>query len=115
MKGMTRNFILLITVSSFLLSCTTKKPTGKYNNGRIEYKITYLNAEDGSFDPSFLPKKMVLEFNKEYCTNTIDGFMGLFRLANITYFGKKRSITQLKVLEKNYIFDRRGIIISKNL
>ena len=102
---MKRTYILLITISSILLSCSKEEPAGKYNNGRIEYKITYLNGEDGGFDPSFLPKKMVLEFNKEFCTNSIDGFMGLFRLANITYFGKKRSITHLKVLEKNYLFE----------
>jgi hypothetical protein len=85
-------------------SCSKNEPKGIYSQGRIEYKITYLNKDAGNFDPSLLPKKMVLEFNKEFCTNTIDGFMGFFRLGNLTYFGKKKSTTYLKVLDKSYIF-----------
>lgn len=86
------------------VSCKEFKREGIYEHGRMEYKITYLNEDNGNFDPSFLPKKMILEFNSQFCTNTIDGFMGLFRLGNITYFKKKKSITYLKVLDKNYLF-----------
>lgn len=86
------------------ISCSKNVPEGVYEHGRLEYKITYLNENNGGFDPSFLPKKMILEFNSQFCTNTIDGFMGMFRLANITYFKKKKSVTHLKVLDKNYLF-----------
>lgn len=99
-KQLTATLVIL-----FLFSCGEKKPEGMYEHGRIEYRITYLNEEHGNFDPALLPKKMVLEFNEEFCTNTIDGFMGFFRLGNTTYFDKKNSITQLKVLDKNYIFN----------
>ena len=92
--------ILLISI----VGCKEKEHSGIYDHGRLEYKITYLNADQGNFDPSLLPRKMVLEFNNEYCTNTIDGFMGMFRLSNLTYFNKRKSITYLKVLDKNYIF-----------
>lgn len=94
---------ILIIIAFF--SCKEDHHLGIYENGRLEYKITYLNADQGNFDPSLLPRKMVLEFNKEFCTNTIDGFMGMFRLGNLTYFDKKKSITYLKVLDKNYVFN----------
>jgi hypothetical protein len=97
-------YVITIIFSLLLVSCTKHEYSGIYNQGRIEYRIIYLNADKGSFDPSLLPKKMVLEFNNKFCTNTIDGFMGLFRLANLTYFGKKKSTTFLKVLDKSYIF-----------
>lgn len=87
-----------------LLGCTKKEHPGMYEHGRLEYKITYLNADQGNFEPSLLPRKMILEFNEKYCTNTIDGFMGMFRLGNLTYFDKKKSTTYLKVLDKNYFF-----------
>lgn len=99
-----KKLLLLPLLALLILSCGKKKPEGIYEHGRIEYRITYLNEDQGNFDPALLPKKMVLEFNKEFCTNTIDGFMGFFRLGNITYFGKKKSITYLKVLDENYIF-----------
>lgn len=95
--------VLLVIVT--LVSCKKDVSPGIYDKGRLEYKITYLNADQGNFDPSLLPRKMVLEFNKEFCTNTIDGFMGMFRLGNLTYFDKKKSITHLKVLDKNYTFN----------
>ncbi len=96
---------LLLPLSLFmlLLSCKEDRPVGIYEHGKIEYRITYLNEEEVNFDPALLPKKMVLEFNSEFCTNTIDGFMGFFRLGNATYFDDKKSITTLKVLDKSYV------------
>jgi hypothetical protein len=101
---MTKFSIYVSLILGLTVSCKEFKREGIYEHGRMEYKITYLNENNGNFDPSFLPKKMILEFNSQFCTNTIDGFMGLFRLGNITYFKKKKSITHLKVLDKNYLF-----------
>jgi len=88
----------------FLLGCSGKKHDGIYNQGRLEYKISYLNAEEDNYDPAFLPKKMVLEFNENVSINKIDGFMGFFKLGNITYFKHKKVKTHLKVLDKSYSF-----------
>jgi hypothetical protein len=96
--------IVLAILISGCIACANKKHEGIYKQGRIDYKITYLNADNGNFNPSLLPKKMVLEFNEKFCTNSIDGFMGFFRLSNFTVFGKKKSTTFLKVLDKSYIF-----------
>jgi len=97
-------YLQISIVVILLAACADEKPTGIHKNGRLEYKITYLNEHNGNFDPATLPKKMVLEFNEEFCTNTIDGFMGFFRLGNLTYFNRKKNITHLKVLDKNYVF-----------
>lgn len=86
------------------LSCNNEKQSGIYDQGRLEYKITYLNAAEDNYDPSFLPKKMILEFNQDYSINRIDGFMGFFKLGNITYFRNKKVKTHLKVLDQNYTF-----------
>lgn len=99
-----KQFISFLVLVALFISCKPKKPEGIYEHGRIEYKITYLNEDNGSFDPALLPKKMVLDFNEDFSTNSIDGFMGFFRLGNLTYFGKKKSISYLKVLNKTYIF-----------
>ena len=97
---------LLLTLFFILLSlaCTKKINKEKITYGRIEYNITYLNSDEFQFDKSLLPKKMILEFNEEYSINIIDGFMGMFRLGNITYFKNKKCTTYLKALNKNYIY-----------
>lgn len=100
-----KNWILVILLITSITACKKEDHQGIYKHGRLEYKITYLNAEDGNFDPSLLPRKMVLEFNSDFCTNTIDGFMGMFRLSNLTQFNKRKSTTYLKVLDKNYLFN----------
>lgn len=101
---MKQTFIIIIVSVFIAASCSEKRPEGFYSQGRLEYKITYLNAHDGNFDPALLPKRMVLEFNNEFSTNTIDGFMGLFKLGNLIYFQKSKSVSYLKVLDQDYVF-----------
>jgi len=96
--------IFIISFLLLVISCMNQKQKGIYGEGRLEYKIYYLNAKEDNYDPSFLPKKMTLEFNQDYSINQIDGFMGFFKLGNITYFHHKRVNTHLKVLDQNYTF-----------
>jgi len=100
--------MMRFTIVSLLLlliwSCKDSTQIGIYDQGRLEYKIYYLNAKEDNYDPSFLPKKMILEFNQDYSINRIDGFMGFFKLGNITYFHHKKVKTHLKVLDKSYAF-----------
>ncbi|QQS50567.1 MAG: hypothetical protein IPM71_13410 [Bacteroidota bacterium] len=98
------SLFLLVLLVGLMAGCKHEEHKGTHKAGRLEYRITYLNADQGNFDPSLLPRKMILEFNKEFSTNTIDGFMGMFRLSNLTYFNKRKSTTYLKVLDKNYVF-----------
>lgn len=92
-----------------LFSCKKHEPSGIYDNGRIEYKITYLENNSSQISTNLLPKKMKLEFNQDYSINVIEGFMGVFKLNNITYFRNKRCSTLLEVLNKNYFYlGKRG-------
>ncbi len=90
--------------------CKKTEPLeGIYDKGKIEYKITYIENNLKQISPTLLPKKMKLEFNQDYSISLIEGFMGVFKLNNITYFRKKRSTTLLEVLDKNYLFNgKRG-------
>lgn len=97
---------LLAVLPVFLILTACKKDTytGKYNNGLIEYKITYIENELKEISPALLPKKMKLEFNPHYSTNTIEGFMGFFKLKSHTNFRHKKCSTILEVLNKKYLF-----------
>jgi hypothetical protein len=86
-----KNWIPVIFLLIILVGCKEEKTSGIYEKGRLEYKITYLNADQGNFDPSLLPRKMVLEFNNEFSTNTIDGFMECFGLATSLISTKEKA------------------------
>ena len=99
-------FLLLLLLLS---SCKKHEPSGIYDNGRIEYRISYLENNHSQISTNLLPKKMRLEFNQEYSVNIIEGFMGVFRLNNITYFKHKKCSTLLEVFNKNFVYlGRRG-------
>ena len=98
-------FLLIL----LLFGCKKHEPAGIYDTGRIEYKITYLENNSNQISPNLLPKKMKLEFNQDYSINVIEGFMGVFKLNNITSFRHKRCSTLLEVLNKNYVYlGKRG-------
>ncbi len=100
---------IAIALIVLTISCKKHKQEGIFESGRIDYKITYLENNLTSISPNLLPKHMKLEFNQEYSTNVIEGFMGVFRLNNFTYFKRKRCSTLLEVLNKNYIYyGKRG-------
>jgi GLPGLI family protein len=89
--------------------CKKHEPPGLYDKGRIEYRITYLENNSGQISTNLLPKKMKLEFSQDYSINVIEGFMGVFKLNNITHFRNKRCSTLLEVLNKNYFYlGKRG-------
>jgi hypothetical protein len=96
--------LLAVFILGLILSCNRIDSGGIYDAGKIEYRITYLNAEEDHYDPSFLPKRMTLLFNQDYSINQIDGFMGFFKLGNITYFRNRKVKTHLKVLDQSYAF-----------
>ena len=105
MKDFWYAFLLML----ILFGCKKHEPSGIYDNGRIEYRITYLENNSNQISPNLLPKKMKLEFNQDYSINIIEGFMGVFKLNNITYFRHKRCSTLLEVLNKNYVYlGKRG-------
>ncbi|MFO7656915.1 MAG: hypothetical protein R6W78_07595 [Bacteroidales bacterium] len=104
-----RNTGILFALVLLITGCTKQKNEGVFNSGRIDYKITYLENNLASISPNMLPKKMKLEFNQDYSTNVIEGFMGIFRLNNITYFKHKKCSTLLEILNKSYIYyGKRG-------
>lgn len=51
-----------------------------------------------------LPSRMKLLFNEKQAANSIEGFMGIYRLNAVTNFSTRKCSTILKVLDKNYLF-----------
>lgn len=87
-----------------MVTCREKDVSETKDQGRIEFDIIYLenNLKNVSFN--FLPKTMVLKFNKDYSINSIDGFMGFISIKNISDFHNNQSITLLKFLDNKYAY-----------
>lgn len=96
--------LAVLPVLLILTACKKETYNGKYVNGYIEYKITYIENELKEISPSLLPKKMKLEFSPNYSINTIEGFMGFFKLKSHTNFKHRKCFTILEVLNKKYLF-----------
>jgi GLPGLI family protein len=71
--------------------------------GIIEYDVTYLSNKS-SMPTNLLPKKVVLKFRSSKSITTIEGFMGMFSLSNISDFRKHTNVSLLKVMDNKYFY-----------
>jgi GLPGLI family protein len=99
--------VIIITVFIVSASCEYTDNQPKISSGKIDYKITYLNADLNKKTMSILPSRMKLMFNDKQAANNIEGFMGIYRLNAITNFHTRKCSTILKVLDKQYLFNGR--------
>jgi len=99
-----KKVLIFLLFTFFIFSCTRHKVEETRDQGYIEYDITYLENKLEKVSLSFMPKTMVLKFNKKYSQNTIDGFMGLISIRNISNIEKNQTTTLLKFLDNKYSY-----------
>lgn len=94
--------IIIFTLALILLatSCGTIDFSDQ-PQGVIVYNVTYLSNQS-SMPTNLLPKKVVLKFRASKSITTIDGFMGMFSLSNISDFRKHTNTTTLRVVDNKY-------------
>jgi hypothetical protein len=94
---------IIFTVMILASSC---KNSEKRNicSGVIEYNITYLNQDLDRKTRDLLPRKMKLVFDERKAANSIDGFLGFYKLHAYTDFHSRKCSTLLKVFDKQYLF-----------
>ncbi|MGC8823352.1 MAG: hypothetical protein ACP5PZ_01995 [Bacteroidales bacterium] len=92
-----------ILIFTFLLSGCREAEFGLQPQGIIEYEVTYVSNRS-SIPTNLLPHKIILKFRGNKNITTIEGFMGMFALSNITDLRKGRNITLLKVMDKKLYY-----------
>ena len=97
-----RIFPLVFLLFLFLLSCDSIDFTDQ-PQGTIEYEVTYLSNKS-SMPTNLLPKKVILKFRAQKSITTIEGFMNMFALSNISDFRKQTNTMLLKVVDKKYFY-----------
>jgi hypothetical protein len=96
------SFIIWIFVVLFLLSCNSEISNKKIKQGKIEYKINYLDNVREKPLIALLPHKMITVFKNNSTYSVVEGF--LFKLVYITNHSKGQNITLFQVLDKKYMY-----------
>jgi len=99
------NFYTCIIIFLLLnISCNNRKTKDLHYRGTLIYKINYLQTNiNSTISKKLLPQKMILEFDENYSTITIEGFIGFFKLMNIVNFKTKRCTTVLEIFNSRYV------------
>lgn len=86
----------------FLLSCDSIDFSNQ-PQGILEYNVVYLSNKS-SMPTNLLPKKVILKFKAHKSITTIEGFMGMFSLSNLSDFRKQTNTMMLKVMDNRYFY-----------
>jgi GLPGLI family protein len=103
-KGATYSTIAFF-ISIFLFGCDNlvlNKP-----EGIVEYDVTYL-SNSSEIPTHVLPKKVILRFQGNKANTSIEGFMGLFSLTNISDLKSRSNILLLKVMDNRYYYSSKA-------
>jgi GLPGLI family protein len=95
-----RNLTLIVLFFLLLTSCGTLDFSDQ-PQGVIEYDVTYISNKS-SMPTNLLPKKVVLKFRANKSITSINGFMGMFSLRNISDLKKHTNTMMLKVMDNKY-------------
>lgn len=104
-----RNWLLILVTMFIVISCSRLEYPDS-TQGIIEYDVIYLR-NNSSMPTNLLPKKIILKFRGHKNITTIEGFMGMFSLSNISDFRKQINITMLKVMDNKlyYVGERNEV------
>ncbi|UCG27026.1 MAG: hypothetical protein JSV24_08610 [Bacteroidales bacterium] len=99
----------LILCSILLLSSVAcrKSLEGKFREGEIHYRISYLESKIGMIPVEALPKEMTMKFKDDAVITEIDGIFGYFNISNVTNSRKSDNMTYLKIMNKKFYFEGR--------
>jgi GLPGLI family protein len=101
---MKRLKVTIVFTVLILASSCKKTDKCQISSGVIEYNITYLNQDLDRKTRDILPRKMKLAFDERQATNSIDGFLGFYKLLAYTDFHSRKCSTLLKVFDRQYLF-----------
>jgi hypothetical protein len=101
---MKRLKVTIIFAVLILASSCRNSDKRQISSGVVEYNITYLNQDLDRKTRDLLPRKMKLIFDERHAANSIDGFLGFYKLHAYTDFHSRKCSTLLKVFDKQYLF-----------
>lgn len=101
-------FLLLISADANYINSSSQKspfPFSKkeINEGVITYELEYLGDPNEIPIISLLPTEMTVKFNKNHSIQTIEGWMGIFRMVGIVDAKEETKSALLKIMADKYV------------
>jgi len=103
-----KRLIIIITVLTLFVACDSSIFSGKLKQGTIEYKLEYLDDANEKPIISLLPTEMKIQFKKGYYLQSVEGWMGIFRMAGVNNVKEKKKSALLKIMNKKYLYQVDG-------
>ncbi len=103
-----KRYIIIITVLVLFVSCDSSIFSGKLKEGTIDYKLEYLDDANEKPIISLLPTEMKIQFKKGYYLQSVEGWMGIFRMAGVNDVNAKKKSALLKIMNKKYLYQVDG-------
>ena len=94
--------LVFVCAAILLITACVSSDSSDQLQGIIEYDVTYLSNQS-SIPTNVLPKKITLKFKQNKSITTIEGFMNMFSLSNISDFRKQTNTMILKVLDSKFV------------
>lgn len=95
--------LVLLLVGAIVNSCNVGVG-GKFTQGLIEYNLKYLEDENKNPIISLLPETMTFQFKDNNLSQSVEGWMGIFKMGGIYNINDKTTTAFLKVLADKYIY-----------
>ncbi len=105
---MKKILILIISITLILVSCDSGIFSGKLKEGVIKYKLEYFDNPDNMAIISVLPTEMEIKFKPNHYLQSVEGWMGIFRMAGYNDIKKNEKTALLKMMNKKYIYKVTG-------
>jgi hypothetical protein len=96
--------VILFTFVLIFTACQNERDLNKIYEGIIEYDIAY-SSDSSDLPMQFLPRKMILLFNKNYASYKIEDMMGVFSITNTTDMLRHTHVSTVKFFNNKYRYD----------
>ncbi len=98
-----KHLVLLFIVAFVINSCNIQLG-GKFDEGIIEYDLKYLEDENKNPIISLLPTTMSFQFKDNNCIQSVEGWMGIFKMGGIYNNDEQITTAFLKIMADKYIY-----------
>jgi len=102
-----KNLFILLLVVVIINSCNINLG-GKFNQGLIEYNLKYLEDENKNPIISLLPETMTFQFKDNNLSQSVEGWMGIFKMGGIYNIEEQETTAFLKIMADKYIYQGKS-------
>ncbi len=97
-------YLLVLLFAAIIINSCDISVGGKFDQGIIEYDLKYLEDENKNPIISLLPTTMTFQFKDENLSQSVEGWMGIFKMGGIYNAEDQTTTAFLKIMADKYIY-----------